>query len=96
MDLYHDVRYIIYYRFSTEILPTGNFVWLNERERNEFEILNICEESCKGQVFEVDIEYPSELHDEHNDYPLAPEKISITSDMLSEFQLRGDGKKCLR
>ena len=28
-------------------------------------------------VLEVDLEYPKELHDSHNDYPLAPESLEI-------------------
>ena len=31
----------------------------------------------KGCVLEVDLEYPSHLHDDHNDYPLAPEKLNL-------------------
>ena len=32
------------------------------------------EDSKKGLMSEVDLEYPQELHDLHNDCPLAPEK----------------------
>ncbi len=28
-------------------------------------------------VLEVDLEYPKELHDLHNEYPLAPERLLI-------------------
>ena len=34
---------------------------------------------------EVDLEYPSELHDLHNDYPLTPEKLEISQNMLSKY-----------
>ena len=34
---------------------------------------------------EVDLEYPSKLHDFHNDYPVAPGKLEISSDMLSKY-----------
>ena len=33
-------------------------------------------------VLEVDLEYPKELHDLHNDYPLAPDKIETLSEYL--------------
>ena len=35
---------------------------------------------------DVDMEYPNELHDEHNLYPLAPGHAHVTDDMLSPFQ----------
>ena len=31
------------------------------------------------------LEYPDELHLLHNDYPLAPEKLAIPYDMLSDY-----------
>ena len=42
-------------------------------------------DSKKGLILEVDLEYPEELHDLHNDYPLAPEKGKVAKDMLSEY-----------
>ena len=36
-------------------------------------------------MLEVDLEYPKELHDLRNDYPLAPEKIKVSEDMLSNY-----------
>ena len=35
-----------------------------------------------GYILKVDLEYPKEWHDLHNDYPLAPEKLEITQNML--------------
>ena len=36
-------------------------------------------------VLEVDLEYPNDLHELHNDYPLALEKIKVSKNMLSEY-----------
>ena len=44
--------------------------------------------SSKGCVLEVDLEYPKELRELHNDYPLAPDKIEIKREMLSNYQLK--------
>jgi hypothetical protein len=33
----------------------------------------------------VDVEYPQEIHDLHNDYPLLPEKMMITKEMASPY-----------
>ena len=48
-------------------LPTRGFKWMNDKE------LLVCRKTpC---ILEVDLEYPDKLHDLHNDYPLAPERI---------------------
>jgi len=63
-------------------LPYRDFKWLDPEEvllDNYHENLN------KGIILEVDLEYPEELHDLHNDYPCAPEKMVVTDDMLSDY-----------
>ena len=39
----------------------------------------------KGLILEVDLEYPPELHDLHNDYPIAPEKLKASKNMLLKY-----------
>ena len=38
-----------------------------------------------GYLLEVDLVYHDKLHKLHNDYPLAPEKLAVSSDMLSKY-----------
>ena len=52
---------------------------------NELDILSLDSEAGKGPILEVDLEYPHELHDLHNDYPLAAKKMKVTKDMLSPY-----------
>ena len=46
--------------------------------------------SSKRCVLEVDIEYPKELKELHNDYPLVSEKIEMKKEMFSNYQLKID------
>ena len=61
------------------MLPLRGFKWVSY----EIDILNV-----PGQlvyILEVDLEHPKELHDKHNLYPLGPEHVQVTDDMLSPF-----------
>ena len=62
--------------------------WFTPQECLDFDLSRISEYSSTGFILMVDLAYPDELHDDHNDYPLASEKLTVTSDMLSEFQLK--------
>ena len=52
----------------------------------EEQIMEIKSHSKKGRIAVVELEYPEELHDSHNSYPLAPEKKVVTQ--MSEYQIR--------
>ena len=69
----------------SQYLPTGGFRWMNEKQINKIDLAKYKEDSDKGIILEVDLKYPEELHDLHNDYPLAVEKIKVTDNMLSKY-----------
>ena len=47
--------------------------------------MSISEKRLVGYWLEVDLEYPDELHKLHKDYPLAPEKLAVSGEMLSKY-----------
>ena len=64
----------------TQDLPINGFRWISNKE---FDLAKLPE--GKGLILEVDLEYPEDLHDMHNDFPLAPEKMKIRNHMLSDY-----------
>ena len=69
-------KYIIYldtnnlYGWSmSKTLPTRGFNWMNEEELEDWRSFSY--------ILEVDLKYPESLHDPHNDYPLAPETVTV-------------------
>ena len=66
-------------------LPVSDFKFLNQKEINKFDLNSINENSEIGYILECDLEYCKKLLDFHNDYPLCPEKIEVSSDMLSRY-----------
>ena len=69
----------------SQYLPTGGFKWLAKNQIDKIDLAKYKEDSNKGLILEVDLEYPKELHDLHNDYPLAAEKVKVNKDMLSNY-----------
>ena len=67
----------------SEYLPYEGFEWL--KNVDEFNVMSISEYNSLGYFFEVDLKYPDNLHKLHNDYPLAPEKLAVSIDMLSKY-----------
>ena len=63
-------------------MPTGNFHWVNYTDQ----ILETPADADHGFILEVDLDYPTSLHRQHNDYPLAPEKLKVEKHWMSPYQ----------
>ncbi len=75
----------------SQSLPSHHFEWmpphhLHLMEQNPFRFLDVLTKEDQGYIFEVDLSYPPPLHTKHNDYPLAPERLNIKQNWLSEEQ----------
>ena len=66
----------------SQYFPYGGFKWL--KNVDDFDVNSISKKSPIGYILKVDLEYPEELHKLYNQYPLAPEKLAILYDMLSD------------
>ena len=66
-----------------EYLLYGGFKWLENIDK--FDIMSIDDKSLIGYFLEVDLEYPEELHELHNDFPLVPEKLTVSNDMFLKY-----------
>ena len=82
--MYLDINNLYGWAMS-QYLPIGNFRWMTDKEINKIGLGKYKANGKKGLILEVDLEYPQELHNLHNDYPVAPEKIKVSSGMLSEY-----------
>jgi hypothetical protein len=84
----------LYGRAMIDPLPVSDFRFLTREEINKLNILMITDDAEIGYALEVDLHYPPFLHDKHNDYPLAPEHLNITADMLSPYSQHLLNKLC--
>ena len=67
-------------------LPTGGFQWVDDCDKLAETITEHPADSREGFILEVDLEYPGELHNVHNAYPLAPERMVVKKEWMSEYQ----------
>ena len=88
-------KYIIYLDMNnlygcamSQYLPYSNFKWVKNIDKIKQKLMNIKSNSSIEDILEVDLEYPQELYDIHNDYPLAPEKINIPKEWLSDYSVK--------
>ena len=69
----------------SKFLTTSRFKWIDPKE---FDLNKYSSNNSKWCVLEDDLEYSKELCELHNDYPLAPDKIEIKREMLSNYLLK--------
>ena len=91
-DPQNETPYILYFDANNEYgwamsqpLPVGNFRW-TKRMPTKKEIMSWQVNRRTGYFLEVDLEYPQELHDKHNSYPLAPETTQVPEEWYSPYQ----------
>ena len=65
--------------------PVDEFRRLEKKECKHLNTNSVSDDSEEGFILEVDLDYPPELHDLHNEYPLAPEKMKVAENMLSSY-----------
>ena len=62
----------------SEALPTHGFKWVkNVEEFTAKRITKLAKKNKHGYLIEVDVDYPEELHEKHNQLPFLPEKMEI-------------------
>ena len=69
-----------------EYFPHEGFKWLKHVDK--FDVISIIKKCLIGYFLKADLKYPDELHELHelhNDYPLAPEKLAVSGDMLLKY-----------
>ena len=66
----------------SQYLPINSFKWVKNIDEIEEKLMKTNSNSSTGYILEVDLEYPKELHDIHNDYRLEPQKINIKKRMV--------------
>ena len=67
-------------------LPVGDYEFIDPSNISLQEILDTPDDGSTGYIIEADLTYPSKLHKDHREFPLAPEKIKIFPSMLGEYQ----------
>ena len=85
-------KYIIYldannlYGWAmSQYLPTSNFRRMSDKEIKQIDLGKYKKDDKKGLILEVDLEYNKNLYKFHNDYPVTPEKVIVSKNMLSDY-----------
>lgn len=89
--MYYDANNLYGWSMS-QPLPTGLMCWLDEDEIRQFDHQKMQSDDDKGYMLEVDLEYPHQLHNDHNSYPLAPSHKQVEDDVPCTRIYMGNGE----
>ena len=67
-------------------LPTRGFRFLQQDEISPLKLQELSDDDGGSYIFQMDLHYPTHLHDLHDDYPLAPESLLIDRSMYTSTQ----------
>lgn len=95
--MYFDVNNL-YGWAMTQPLPISDYSWISTDfyeniEEFESNVLKIPDDAEYGFMFEIDIEYPQNLHDLHNDYPFCSEHLNVGNSSQKKLVLTLHDKK---
>ena len=83
--MYWDLNNLYGTVMSFDYLPYEGFKFLSKEETKSFDLYSTPENSLVGYILEVDLKYCWDLHDLHNDYPLCPENIEVSYEILPGY-----------
>ena len=89
--LYLDANNLYGWAISQPLF-TGAFRWEEDCEQLVKTIADHPANDPEGFILEVDLEYPEDLHNAHNAYPLAPERMVIQKKMDVRVSAQSPGR----
>ena len=77
----HNLQYFdtnsLYGWAMSQPFPTGWFQWMSNPDKLKDSIIEMAKKVGKGYLLEIDVSYPQNLDNQHNDLPFMCEKRKI-------------------
>ena len=67
-------------------LPTHRFLWKKAEDVTPEKIDELVKKDKRGYLLEVDVEYPKELHENHDELPFLAERMKIVREISTKSQ----------
>jgi hypothetical protein len=84
--IYEDFNNLYGWALS-QLMPEKDFVWMSDEDILNLNIFNLATDGDQGYIFEVDLDYPAHLHDQHDKLPFCPENKPTKNCKLNKLIL---------